>query len=671
MSDTDSDADSISGASSAPFDVACDEALISVTVRELCNQLRANDPRVFTNSAGGSFFIPFYQDDDYIGRQNSEAECIAVFEALKENTSVKCIDFDRLFGGMYTKSSVLVAVEYVESSTTLQALYLSVRCHEGPHEIREMISLVLRALSRNTSVTRLIIHIDVVRLASVAFQELLTCTQTLQKLEIIGFANTAFDKMDTNAIVSGFASNTTLSDLKFQSWPEADLAPALTALQDHPALQKIHFSPSDEYADYFPLPSLSGLEVLLRSQHSKVKELVIEQVDPHTVGLRPVLQELARNTTVINMAIHNSVLSREDVQQLTAVLRQNTTLLSLDLESSALGSAGLAEIAPALYRNTSIKTLDLTTNDLDDIESSKLLRELLRRNKTITSLCLDRNVFGRNTAAARSIFEGVRSNTSLQQLDLRGCGLRDQGISLLANALVARNASMVELALGFNEITVVGLHALLDNGVEAVKTLAKLNLTLNPIGSGGATILADALGRNVMPSLKQLDLNFCGIEDDGFVAVVSALEQNTSLQILDLKNNDFGERGFMAFAESLPNIKGLQDIGFKAHASFQSTLPLLLEGFRTNTSLVEVNYEIDGCENTEWSQELHFLGQRNRFTPLLKASDPPDASPPLGIWSQALAKVATEPDVLFHVLRNKPKLVGAAGVSKKRKRDDE
>jgi hypothetical protein len=85
-----------------------------------------------------------------------------------------------------------------------------------------------------------------------------------------------------------------------------------------------------------------------------------------------------------------------------------------------------------------------------------------------------------------------------------------------------------------------------------------------------------------------------------------------------------------------------------------------------------VNIDIRGYENMEWSQELRFLGQRNRFTPLLKASDPPDASPQLGIWSRALAKVATESNVLFHVLRNKPKLVGSAvGDSKKRKRDDE
>jgi hypothetical protein len=105
---------------------------------------------------------------------------------------------------------------------------------------------------------------------------------------------------------------------------------------------------------------------------------------------------------------------------------------------------------------------------------------------------------------------------------------------------------------------------------------------------------------------------------------------------------------------------------------FQSTtLPLLLEGFRNNTSLVEVT--IGGWRDVpeDFLLEMKFLGHRNRFTPLLKASDTAGTSPRLGIWSLALAKVVAEPDVLFHVLRNKPKLVESAGGSKKRKRDDE
>jgi Ran GTPase-activating protein (RanGAP) involved in mRNA processing and transport len=178
--------------------------------------------------------------------------------------------------------------------------------------------------------------------------------------------------------------------------------------------------------------------------------------------------------------------------------------------------------------------------------------------------------------------------------------LDDLGISLLANALLDRNTGMLELNLQGNEITSVGVRTLVDENVEAVKFLTKLCLLYNPVRSEGATILGDALGRNAMPSLKRLYLCVYRIDDDGFVTLVSALEQNNSLQILNVAGNQFDERGFSALAKSLPNIKGLQQIDFAANGSFQSTLPLLLEGFRKNTSLVEVNIFIWGNDHRNW-----------------------------------------------------------------------
>jgi Ran GTPase-activating protein (RanGAP) involved in mRNA processing and transport len=399
--------------------------------------------------------------------------------------------------------------------------------------------------------------------------------------------------------------------------------------------------------------------------------LVLEQVDTRTVGLHAVIRELGRNSTVINLVIRYSELSRENVQQLKSMLRRNTAIQFLDLMADAIRSAGVAEIALVLYRNTTLKDIDLSQNGLDDIESANIPCEMIRRNKTITSLCLARNFFGRNAAAVRSVADGVRSNTTLQQLDLGWCGLDDQGISVLADALFTRNASILELDLSCNEITPVGVHALVDDNAEAVKTLTKLCLSSNRIRSEGAIILADALGRNDISNLKRLDLDGCGIDADGVVALVSALEHNTSLQILNWRRNHFGERGYMALAESLPNIKGLQQIDSASGANegFQSVLPLLLEGFRENTSLVKVVISV--CARGEWSWEIKYLGHRNRFTSLLTASDSLDSSHQLGIWSCALVKVVTESDVLFHVLRNKPTLVESTGGAKKRKCDDE
>jgi hypothetical protein len=363
MSDTDSDPDSISDSSNARSDDDDgDDPSISSAVLELCNQLRANDPRVLAHD----FF--------------SLSPSIEVFRALKEYTSVKHI---RLWlNDGCSKRTAEAAAKYLESSQTLQTFDL--RYGKYYQELPAVISLLLQALSRNTSVSKLCIDTRSLRFFSVALQECLTCTQTLQKLQMYG-------------------SNS---------------------------------------GEMFPVGS-------------------------NIVDLNPVIRELGRNTTVTNLVISESVLSRENVQQLKAMLRQNTVLQSLDLISSALGSAGLAEIAPVLYRNTSIKTLDLSENRLDNIESANVLRELIRRNKTITSLCIAHNAFGRNAAVVRSIFDGVRSNSTLQKLDLSTCGLDDMGIAVLAKALAIRNASILELDLFDNEITPLGVRALVDDSVEA------------------------------------------------------------------------------------------------------------------------------------------------------------------------------------------------------------
>jgi Ran GTPase-activating protein (RanGAP) involved in mRNA processing and transport len=422
-----------------PNDNSSSNSSISPAVRELCDWLRANDPRVLDHD---SFCVPF---NKYKGKY-SEGERIEVFQALKESTSVKRI---RISPNQFTQSSAEAAAEYMKSSKNLQAIDL----HSDPYTqvSPAVMSLLLRALSRSTSVTALAVETKYIRLASVAFQELLTCTQTLQKLEMSSEYQD-IDEVQLAAITSGFANNTTLRDLRIESWRSANLVPVLTALQDHPALRRIRLVS----VFYACLESVSGLEVLLRSHDSKVKELVLEQVDAGTVGLYSVMRELAHNTTVTSLAIRKSVLSRENVQQLKWILRQNTALESLDLTGSALGSVGLVEIAPVLYRNTSIKSLALSNNGLDDIESANVLRELIRRNKTITSLSMALNAFGRNAAAVRSIADGVRSNTTLQQLDFGSCRLDDQGISVLANALAIRNASLLELNLRGNRITFGG-----------------------------------------------------------------------------------------------------------------------------------------------------------------------------------------------------------------------
>jgi hypothetical protein len=94
----------------------------------------------------------------------------------------------------------------------------------------------------------------------------------------------------------------------------------------------------------------------------------------------------------------------------------------------------------------------------------------------------------------------------------------------------------------------------------------------------------------------------------------------------------------------------------------------LMEGLRKNESLREIVFA--GGSTGQWSQELEFLEYRNRFHRLIKPSpDGLDSERNAGVWSNALARVATRPDVIFRALCSKPQLVRPAGGSKKRKRE--
>jgi hypothetical protein len=74
---------------------------------------------------------------------------------------------------------------------------------------------------------------------------------------------------------------------------------------------------------------------------------------------------------------------------------------------------------------------------------------------------------------------------------------------------------------------------------------------------------------------------------------MSALEQNTSLLHLDLRNNGFSERAFLALEEILPEIRVLQRVDFIWCTGLASAMPLLLAGLRKNTNFF--HFHVTDC----------------------------------------------------------------------------
>jgi hypothetical protein len=233
------------------------------------------------------------------------------------------------------------------------------------------------------------------------------------------------------------------------------------------------------------------------------------------------------------------------------------------------------------------------------------------------------------------------------------------------------NTTLQNITLCDNYIGFTGFGVLLDmmeHMSHISHHITDLELRQNSIRNEGASLLARSLGNNASPNLTCLSLSQYGIGDDCFIALVSALKQNTSLLQLALSRSPgLIERAFLVLAESLPEIRLLERVHFSKCVGLTSAMPLLLAALRKNTSLFRVN--VTGCapyfvphtpEETArfdggWMEEMGRLEHRIRFLTFIRKSEETDR--PRGVWPCAVARVATFPAIIFEVLRSKPTLV--------------
>jgi Ran GTPase-activating protein (RanGAP) involved in mRNA processing and transport len=644
----------------------CVRVPLCSTFLEFCAKVREDDSSILPK-AGKPFSI---------GRL-SEEEDMELADALLENTSVTYL---RLEAAIYTKRPAESMAKYMRTSKRLQRI-----CWLGNwtthdrllhHQREEMVCCFMPAIQESTSLKELDINLPPIGGPSnLALENMLTHTKSLRSLSLI-CPDTPLKDWAVAAAMSGLEKNTTLRELKLVFPRGATSISSLsTSLRSHPLLKRLCLH--GQVAD------LTGLETLLLSDTSKITELEIDRLGVRRpwipiVGLPQVLQALGHRRAFTKLGLRHYSLGRDEARLLGIALGNIRSLQSLDLSNNTLGSAGFAYLAPALSRNTSIKVLDMSRNNLNDFVSAALLRDILRHNKTITTLDLSRNTFGRTTADVRGIAGGLVSNLTLLKIDLSSCALADNGVSILAQSLGSRNTKLQKLTLGWNYITSKGVGVLLEAMEQSHPHITDLDLHHNPIGPKGASLLAMALGTNSLPNLKHLSLFYCCIGDDGFIAMISALEQNTSLLHLDLRDElspGISERVFLALAEILPEIRVLQRVDFIWCTGLASAMPLLLAGLRKNTSLFR--FHVTDCTPSSvpptpeemvrcaggWMQEMERVGYRNRFRTLIRA--PIERLPPRGIWPHALARVATLHDVIFEVLHSKPSLVPSANTGGK------
>mmetsp|Transcript_11826 Transcript_11826/g.16520 ORF Transcript_11826/g.16520 Transcript_11826/m.16520 type:complete len:226 (-) Transcript_11826:1318-1995(-) len=178
--------------------------------------------------------------------------------------------------------------------------------------------------------------------------------------------------------------------------------------------------------------------------------------------------------------------------------------------------------------------------DSKKISSDELICPLMYNGKRIRREGKSPSLVNAFTAKAlkkhyQRLLSIVHSNTSLTHLDLTRNGLDSQMANLLGAMLEECN-TLVHLNLSHNRIGEEGCVSIAEGiGKNQNTRLRELNLSYNMVYNEGGTALGQMIRANA--SLRTLNLRHCGIFVEGSKAIMAAVARNATLQRLHFANN--------------------------------------------------------------------------------------------------------------------------------------
>lgn len=134
----------------------------------------------------------------------------------------------------------------------------------------------------------------------------------------------------------------------------------------------------------------------------------------------------------------------------------------------------------------------------------------------------------------------ISHRTSLSTIRLNNTGLGPEGGKMLADALISARKNLEKSdpnAKSNLKILVCGRSRLENGSMESMSEALKLHA-----------------------SLREIVLPQDGIRPEGIVSLMKGIEHCSDLEILDLQDNTFTEKGAEALAQALPKIKNIRKL---------------------------------------------------------------------------------------------------------------
>ena len=218
-----------------------------------------------------------------------------------------------------------------------------------------------------------------------------------------------------------------------------------------------------------------------------------------------------------------------------------------------------------------------------------------------------------------SLMSFICTKQSIQwkSLELQQCKIGDTGMSVLQQYISDTTSTLEHVDLSGNHSSPWGVYCAIirhcsvdsltlcgDDGigqyVNELKEVLQMNTTLISlklcnINNNGAVNIAKAIQMNT--TLQTLDMSNNEISDDGVIAISDYLKRNSSLEKLNLSTNNITSEGAKAVAEAIQVNTTLEKLDLSFNKLSDDGASFISDGLKTNKSLQEIKMSTNEITN--------------------------------------------------------------------------
>ena len=216
------------------------------------------------------------------------------------------------------------------------------------------------------------------------------------------------------------------------------------------------------------------------------------------------------NTVLTEIWLQELAMQDAEAEVLAGAIVGKTSLTLLDVSGNRVSSDAASQLALALSSLTRLTNLSVANNPIGAAGARAIIDALRESSGSVSHRLdlrgiLDRNEETNNILDRNVLFEALRGNTTITQLDLAGNRLYNADVQSLADALEG-NTTLTTLELGRN-FSIDRVEAVARIVRDCALTL--LGLQSTTINASGRDTLFEALGQNTTLTILDLTTTTC------------------------------------------------------------------------------------------------------------------------------------------------------------------